>query len=122
VRVNPGQLQQVFLNLMLNAMHAMLPKGGLLEVTTARAPDGRVYASFKDEGSGIREEDRKKLFTPFFTTKQRGEGTGLGLSVSYGIVKDHGGEIHVFSRTGVGTVFYVYLPASGGVGAPLQAG
>ncbi len=113
IRVNETQLQQVLMNLMLNAMHAMQPKGGTLELATGRAPDGRVVISVKDEGHGIKEADRKKLFTPFFTTKEKGKGTGLGLSVSYGIVKDHGGELKVWSQEGVGTVFYVYLPAAG---------
>ncbi|MDF1566280.1 MAG: ATP-binding protein [Deltaproteobacteria bacterium] len=103
-------LQQVLMNLCLNAADAMKPKGGRLELTTSKAPDGRVVISVKDEGHGITPENRQKLFTPFFTTKKKGEGTGLGLSVSYGIVQAHQGEIRVWSEEGVGTVFYVYLP------------
>jgi two-component system, NtrC family, sensor kinase len=107
---NMNQLQQVLMNLMMNAAHAMQPKGGRLEVATQRAQSGHVVIEVKDEGHGIKDADRKKLFTPFFTTKEKGKGTGLGLSVSYGIVKQHQGDVKVWSQEGVGTIFYVYLP------------
>ncbi|RMG19175.1 MAG: HAMP domain-containing protein [Deltaproteobacteria bacterium] len=109
---NANQLKQVLMNLMLNARDAMQPKGGRLELRAVRGDDGRVVWEVKDEGHGIREEDQPKLFTPFFSTKEKGKGTGLGLSVSYGIVEAHGGEMRVWSQVGVGTVFFVYLPAA----------
>jgi two-component system NtrC family sensor kinase len=110
VMADLSAMQQVLMNLCMNAADAMKPKGGRLEVSASLAPDGRVVLAVKDEGHGIDEEHRKKLFTPFFTTKPKGEGTGLGLSVSYGIVRAHQGEIRVWSEVGVGTIFYIYLP------------
>jgi signal transduction histidine kinase len=111
VNGNLGQLQQVLMNFILNGAQAMQPKGGVLTLSSGRAPDGRIVLEVKDEGSGISEENKKKLFTPFFSTKPKSEGTGLGLSVSYGIIRSHGGEIKVWSEQGVGSIFYVYLPA-----------
>jgi two-component system NtrC family sensor kinase len=102
------QLRQVFTNLIVNGLQAM-PEGG--ELTVDAAPDdteGWVCVTVCDHGSGIREEDMGRLFTPFFSTKQ--QGTGLGLAVSYGIVSDHGGEISVSSSVGNGAVFKVLLP------------
>jgi two-component system NtrC family sensor kinase len=102
------QLRQVFTNLIVNGLQAM-PEGG--ELTVDAAPDGTegwVCVTVCDHGSGIREEDMSRLFTPFFSTKQ--QGTGLGLAVSYGIVSDHGGEISVSSSVGNGAVFKVLLP------------
>lgn len=108
---NLSQLQQVIMNLTMNASQAMQPKGGRLQVSTSSDKDGRVIIEVKDEGRGIKPEDRSRLFTPFFSTKKKGEGTGLGLSVSYGIIKQHQGEIRVWSQVGVGTIFYLYLPS-----------
>ncbi len=103
------QLRQVFTNLMLNAIQSM-GEGGTLTVATALADDGRVRVEVRDTGRGIPPADLEKIFNPFFTT--RPEGTGLGLSVSYGIVKEHHGTIEVDSRVGTGTTFRVFLPVS----------
>lgn len=106
-----SQLQQVFTNLILNAVQAM-PQGGTLTVSTAvHQQQDEIHISFADTGEGIAEENLDKIFEPFFSTKKVGEGTGLGLSVSYGLIRNHGGEIKVTSRTGEGTVFTVVLPA-----------
>jgi two-component system NtrC family sensor kinase len=106
-----SQLQQVFTNLILNAVQAM-PQGGTLTVSTAvHQQQDEIHISFADTGEGIPEENLDKIFEPFFSTKKVGEGTGLGLSVSYGLIRNHGGEIKVTSRTGEGTVFTVVLPA-----------
>ena len=102
------QLRQVFTNLVLNGLQS-LPVGGVLELDVAGDEAGRnISVTFTDSGCGIRAELLEKLFTPFFTTKPG--GTGLGLAVSYGIVKDHGGEIRVVSEEGYGSVFTVILP------------
>lgn len=103
------QLQQVFLNLLLNSRDAM-PSGGRLSVSSARR-NGEITISIKDSGAGISDSARTQLFDPFFTTKPAGKGTGLGLSVCYGIVSAHDGRIEVESESG-GTVFNVILPAS----------
>jgi hypothetical protein len=108
VRGNENRLQQVFFNLVLNARDAM-PKGGWLTLKT-RAEDGAVVAEVADTGEGIRREDIKRIYDPFFTTKGIGRGTGLGLAVSYGIVQEHGGAIAVDSVPGKGTTFTVTLP------------
>ncbi len=109
VRGNENRLQQVFFNLVLNARDAM-PKGGWLTLRT-RADDDAVVAEISDTGDGIRKEDIKRIYDPFFTTKGIGRGTGLGLSVSYGILQEHGGAIFVDSVPGKGTTFQVALPA-----------
>jgi len=109
VRGNENRLQQVFFNLILNARDAM-PKGGWLSLTT-RPDDEAVVVEVGDTGEGIRREDIKRIYDPFFTTKGIGRGTGLGLSVSYGILQEHGGAIFVDSARGKGTVFRVTLPA-----------
>lgn len=111
---NVGQLQQVFTNLIINAMHASEPNSRI-EVLTRFSPalgefGGAVELSFVDHGCGIHEENLKKIFEPFFTTKDVGKGTGLGLSVSYGIIKAHQGEINVTSVPGDGTTFTIILP------------
>ena len=102
-------LQQVFLNLFLNAIHAM-PDGGELTVKAKLYSDEFIKIEVKDTGVGIKAEDLAKIFDPFFTTKGVGRGTGLGLSVTYAIVKEHGGYIEVDSEVGKGSTFYVYLP------------
>ena len=112
ILADPLQLQQVFANLMANAAEAMAPKGGgTLTITTQLAPLGQgVRISFHDTGTGISEEHRARLFTPFFTTKPVGQGTGLGLAIVYGIVKMHGGQIQVQSEEGEGATFAITLP------------
>ncbi|HWY44388.1 MAG TPA: ATP-binding protein [Candidatus Sulfotelmatobacter sp.] len=109
VRGSANKLQQVFLNLFLNARDAM-PSGGMLEVKTA-AHNGSVEIEIVDTGAGIPREHIHKIFDPFFTTKASGRGTGLGLSVSYGIIKEHAGKIDVRSTPGKGTSFHVEFPA-----------
>ena len=122
VHADVGQIEQVLLNLYINARDAM-PDGGTLRVCTRNvARDARdvgeghsgqdhVCLEVQDSGHGIRDDIRDHLFEPFFTTKKVGEGTGLGLSVVYGIVQQHGGWIDVESKVGEGAVFKVYLPA-----------
>lgn len=104
------QLQQVCLNLLTNAVQAMSPAGGVLRVRTYQADD-LVRLEVQDTGPGIPENARAHIFEPFFTTKREGEGTGLGLSVSYGIVSSHGGTIEVAETGPEGTTFRVTLPA-----------
>ncbi len=105
------QLQQVCLNLLTNAVQAMSPGGGTLRVRTYQAND-RVRLEVRDTGPGIAVDARAHIFEPFFTTKKEGEGTGLGLSVSYGIVTTHGGTIEVVETGAGGTTFRVTLPAA----------
>jgi signal transduction histidine kinase/CheY-like chemotaxis protein len=105
---DPNQLQQVFINIILNAYQAM-PDGGTLHITT-RTLGSESQVIFADTGTGIPPESVQNIFDPFFTTKEVGEGTGLGLSVSYGIVKAHGGDIEVESQVGQGTAFVIKLP------------
>ncbi len=109
VRGSANKLQQVFLNLFLNARDAM-PGGGLLEVRTS-AHNGSVEIEVVDTGAGIPREYIHRIFDPFFTTKANGRGTGLGLSVSYGIIKEHSGKVDVRSTPGKGTSFHVEFPA-----------
>jgi two-component system NtrC family sensor kinase len=109
VRGSANKLQQVFLNLFLNARDAM-PQGGMLEVKTA-SHNGGVEIEVADTGNGISREHIHKIFDPFFTTKSGGRGTGLGLSVTYGIIKEHAGKIDVRSTPGRGTSFHVEFPA-----------
>jgi PAS domain S-box-containing protein len=109
IRGNENRVQQVFFNLILNARDAM-PSGGWLTLAT-HADTDTVVVEVKDTGHGIRREHIKRIYDPFFTTKGMGRGTGLGLSVSYGIVQEHGGAIFVESAPGQGTTFQVALPA-----------
>ncbi len=109
VRGSANKLQQVFLNLFLNARDAM-PSGGMLEVRTG-AHNGSVEVEIADTGAGIPRELIHRIFDPFFTTKASGRGTGLGLSVTYGIIKEHAGKIDVRSTPGKGTSFHVEFPA-----------
>ena len=112
---NAGRLQQVFLNLFLNARDAM-PGGGTLRIATTNGEGVSVVVS--DTGSGIAQEHIQRIYDPFFTTKttpregQQARGTGLGLSVTYGIIQEHAGKIRVESRPGSGTTFYVDFPMS----------
>jgi two-component system NtrC family sensor kinase len=101
------QLQQVFINLTLNAIQAM-PDGGKLTLRSS-AVDGEVRIDVQDTGCGISKENLGKLFTPFFTTKAKGKGVGLGLAVVHGIIERHKGRIKVQSEVGKGTTFSVYL-------------
>jgi PAS domain S-box-containing protein len=126
VHADPSQIQQVIMNLITNAAYAMREKGGTLEVSLDSAgldskdllpdrdmtPGQYLVLSAKDTGCGMGESVRKRIFEPFFSTKEKGEGTGLGLSVVYGIVKGHGGGIAVWSEPGQGSLFTVYLPAA----------
>jgi len=102
------KLQQVLMNLILNARDAM-PHGGRLEISTEADEDSAVI-EVRDTGLGIAPEHLAKIYDPFFTTKQIGKGTGLGLAVSYGIIRDHGGHIDVESKLGEGTRFQITLP------------
>jgi len=113
VEVDPDQMTQVFSNLITNAMEAM-PAGGSLKISTFQQ-GAYICFSVADSGTGISEENKKKIFEPFFTTKQIGKGTGLGLAVSYGIIKVHKGKIMVesnadISKGATGTTFTVVLP------------
>jgi len=124
VVADPGQMEQVILNLVVNARDAM-PEGGQVEIATSRivwesdsdttiplVPGAYVKLMVKDTGLGIAPEVKERLFEPFFTTKPAGKGTGLGLSTVYGIVKQTGGEIIVESEPGRGAAFSIYLPRS----------
>jgi PAS domain S-box-containing protein len=124
VTVDPGQIEQVLINLYLNAWHAM-PDGGSLYIQTENVslsddycrpfevPGGNyVKISVTDTGVGISDEIIERIFEPFFTTKDVGKGTGLGLASAYGIIKNHNGIIRVYSEQYHGTTFNIYLPAS----------
>ncbi len=109
VRGNPGKLQQVFLNLFLNARDAM-EDGGRLRVSTS-SMNGVARIAVSDDGKGIPPDTLPRIYDPFFTTKGARKGTGLGLAVTYGIVREHGGTIEVESTPGTGTSFYLEFPA-----------
>jgi len=108
---NAGKLQQVFTNLILNARDA-IPDGGRIRVSTGTADDGSLVAEIADNGIGIAPENVAKIYDPFYTTKGVGQGTGLGLAVSYGIVQEHAGRITVDSTPGHGTTFRIILPTA----------
>lgn len=124
VVVDPTQVHQVLMNLCTNAAHAMSEKGGILEVSledvdfdkeaikkyTDLEPESYVKVTVSDTGHGMSETVKKKIFDPYFTTKDKGVGTGLGLSAVHGIVKSHGGDVSVESKPGRGTTFEVLLP------------
>jgi signal transduction histidine kinase len=106
VPLDAGQIKQVLVNLIKNAMHAM-NRGGVLTLSTTEASDG-VAVSIADTGAGMSQEQLARIFEPFFTTKSK--GTGLGLMIVQRIVRDHGGRIDVESREGKGTTFTIWLP------------
>ncbi|MBF0119353.1 MAG: two-component sensor histidine kinase [Desulfobacterales bacterium] len=106
---SPSEIQQVFLNLINNAMDAMGSHGGNIEITSKREGD-HVIVDVSDTGSGIPKAIMARIFDPFFTTKPVGKGTGLGLSICFGIIKKMGGDITVSSTVGVGTTFHIYFP------------
>ena len=126
VKVDPGQIAQVLMNLVVNARDAM-PEGGRLTIETrnlnqervgtngsAVGPADFVLLKVRDTGHGMDENTKARIFEPFFTTKDAGKGTGLGLAVVYGIVKQSGGQVQVESKPKVGTVFNIYLPRAAG--------
>jgi signal transduction histidine kinase/CheY-like chemotaxis protein len=135
VEVDPGQLERVILNLVVNARDAM-PEGGVIRIATSPArldeqytgtrpgvmPGEYVALAVRDNGTGISDEVRQHLFEPFYTTKPKGKGTGLGLSTVYGIVRQSGGDIAVTSGPGLGTEFTVYLPVKGKISLPPSDG
>jgi signal transduction histidine kinase len=104
------KIKQVFINLVMNARHAMESQGTIRLQTRYLADKHRVDLRITDDGIGIPEADITRIFEPFFTTKPTGQGTGLGLSVTYGIIRDHGGDISVTSRAGEGSTFTIELP------------
>jgi signal transduction histidine kinase len=110
VRGNANQLQQVIMNLVLNAQQAMSGRRGEVTVEAHAGREGQLVIRVRDNGPGIPREIQSRIFEPFFTTKPSGHGTGLGLSVSYGIVQEHHGTITVESEPGNGTMFVIELP------------
>lgn len=109
---NPEQLQQVVVNLLVNARDAM-PDGGVLTVSTGKDIENkRAVLEISDTGMGISDDEKDKIFEPFYTSKEPGKGTGLGLYISYSIIKENRGEIKVKSAPGQGTTFGIYLPAA----------
>lgn len=111
VDVNVNFLKQAFLNIINNAVDAM-PEGGTLSIT-AKQGEEHLVIQFEDTGCGMTPQVLNKLFTPFFTTKERTKGIGLGLSISMGIIRNHGGNVEVKSQVGRGTIFIVRLPVKG---------
>jgi signal transduction histidine kinase len=109
--VDISQIQQVFLNIVLNAEYFMYEahKKGLLNITSSGAGNA-VQVIFADDGPGISSENVSHIFDPFFTTKEMGRGTGLGLSISYGVIREHNGNIYADSKPGLGATFTVELP------------
>ncbi len=111
VNVDPNKIKQVFINLILNASHAM-PQGGVLTISTAAKGGDEIETVFCDTGTGMPEEVQEHIFEPFFSTKQEGKGTGLGLYICRNIVEEHQGSIRVYSSLGQGTSFRVALPVA----------
>ena len=111
VRCHAGQLNQAFLNLLMNACDA-IGDNGRITVRT-RTANGQVRLEFEDDGPGIPADVRDRVFEPFYTTKPVGQGTGLGLSLTHGIIERHAGRIWVESERGLGTRFVIELPIDG---------
>ncbi len=112
IRGNVQKIEQVIVNMLMNAAQAIeeAKRPGLIRVQTAKDPAGQVVVHVTDNGVGMTDEVRQRIFDPFFTTKRSNKGTGLGLSIAYGIITDHGGTIEVRSRRGEGSTFTVRLP------------
>ncbi len=115
-----GQLHQALLNLCINGRDAM-PEGGLLAIDARLANAGTVVISISDDGVGMDEQTRRRIFEPFFSTKEKGKGTGLGLAMVYGIVRAHGAQMDVESELGCGTSFRLYFPVSVGASPAIEA-
>jgi two-component system NtrC family sensor kinase len=115
VVADPSQLERVFANLMVNAAEAMNGCGKLTLITRKDRLKQAIEVLISDTGHGIAEEDLKRIFDPFYTTKEVGKGTGLGLAISYGITMEHGGELSVESEVGRGTTFTMRLPIGDGL-------
>jgi two-component system, NtrC family, sensor kinase len=109
IKINPHELQQVLVNLVVNAVHALHDGEGRVCLTTRDWDRKGVVIEIEDNGSGIEEDQIELIFNPFHTSKRVGEGTGLGLSVSYGLIKKYGGDITVSSEWGKGALFSVWL-------------
>jgi signal transduction histidine kinase len=118
------QLQQVFMNLFSNAVESMAADGGgVLGIETKYSTkNDQITVLVKDTGVGISQENIPRLFEPFFTTKKKGKGVGLGLSVAYGIIKEHGGSFYVSSQKGEGTFFKINLPLKHSSSIPVKQG
>jgi signal transduction histidine kinase len=113
VRIDKSSLQQALLNLFINGIQAM-PDGGKLALIMEEDPETQgIRIDIKDTGKGIERKDMERIFDPFFTTKKEGEGTGLGLSVTYNIIRRHNGTIQVTSTPGQGSCFSIFLPVKG---------
>lgn len=112
VNGSQGQLNQVFMNILLNSIHAQ-PDGGAIDIRTW-AVQGLIHIVIRDHGPGMSDDVKRRIFEPFFTTKEVGRGSGLGLSISYGIIQKHLGEIKVSSTPGEGSEFEIILPAMEG--------
>jgi signal transduction histidine kinase len=111
VRCNLGNINRVFMNLLVNAAHSM-GEQGIITITTRHEGDW-VTVAVADTGSGIPAESLHRIFDPFYTTKPVGKGKGLGLSLSWGIARNHGGRLEVISNPGAGSTFTLYLPVAG---------
>ena len=117
VLADPHQIQQVLLNVIRNAEHAIRERGGHGTITiSTSAANGYARVVVADDGGGIAPENLRRIFDPFFTTKPPGEGTGLGLTIVYGILEEHGGHVHVESKLGKGATFQFELPLAEGAG------
>jgi len=112
VVVDPSQMQQVFMNMIINAAEAMDGSGRLIVASRFDSTEQVIEVEFTDTGHGISEENVERIFDPFFTTKAVGHGTGLGLAISYGIIREHKGSVSVESQVGHGTTFTIRLPVA----------
>ncbi|MFK5986529.1 MAG: cache domain-containing protein [Pseudomonadota bacterium] len=109
VKINPKELQQVLVNIIMNAMHALEESGDNITISTSDWDNQGVIIRIKDNGPGIEKQQMGKIFNPFYSTKGQGKGSGLGLSVSYGIIRRYGGNIQVESERGKGSTFSIWL-------------